>query len=201
MNEEILKQLITHLNGLSGINAQDLPSLDLYMDQVTSFMEEKLAANKRYPDDKILTKTMINNYTKNKLLPPPDRKRYTKDHLLFLIYIYYLKNILQLDDIKSILGPLSACTSGEASKTLQQDIYDEIFSHASDLKAELVHDLEEKFRMTPSLFSEDSPAFRTLSQENREYLQLFSLFCFLGYDVYIKKLLMEQIVDRIRDRH
>ena len=53
-------------------------SADLYMDQVTTFMEEALGSSKRYPEDKILTKTMINNYAKNDLLPPPIKKKYSK---------------------------------------------------------------------------------------------------------------------------
>ena len=46
----------------------DIPNIDLYMDQVTTFMEKELASSKRHEDDKILTKTMINNYAKNNLL-------------------------------------------------------------------------------------------------------------------------------------
>ena len=68
---------------------EDLPNIELYMDQVTTFMEEQLASSKRYPEDKILTKTMINNYAKNNLLPSPEKKRYSREHLLLLIFIYY----------------------------------------------------------------------------------------------------------------
>ena len=65
-----------------------LPGLELYMDQVTSFIDGQLAGSKRNEDDKLLTKTMINNYTKNDLLPPPVKKKYSKEHLLSLIFIY-----------------------------------------------------------------------------------------------------------------
>ncbi len=77
------------------------------MDQVTTFMEAQLAHSKRYADDKILTKTMINNYAKNNLLPSPEKKRYSKEHLLVLIFIYYFKNILSINDIQTLLGPLT----------------------------------------------------------------------------------------------
>ena len=73
------------------------------MDQVTTFMDEQLAASKRYESDKILTKTMINNYAKNNLLPSPDKKKYSKEHVLTLLFIYYFKNILSINDIRSIL--------------------------------------------------------------------------------------------------
>ena len=64
------------------------------MDQVTTFMDEQLAASKRYESDKILTKTMINNYAKNNLLPSPDKKKYSKEHVLTLLfYILFQKYI------------------------------------------------------------------------------------------------------------
>ncbi len=64
------------------------------MDQVTTFMEKHLGELKRYPEDKVLTKTMINNYAKNNLLPSPYRKKYTQEHILLLVFIYYFKNLM-----------------------------------------------------------------------------------------------------------
>ena len=53
----------------------ELPDFELYMDQVTTFMDERLKNTTRNPGgDKILTKTMINNYAKNNLLPSPNKK-------------------------------------------------------------------------------------------------------------------------------
>ena len=75
------------------IPPEDIPDIGLYMDQVTTFMEEQLSSTKRYEDDKILTKTMINNYAKNNLLPPPIKKKYSKEHLLVLIFVYYIASI------------------------------------------------------------------------------------------------------------
>ena len=85
--QDILSSILTSLDRIDYIRPQEIPNIDLYMDQVTTFMEEHLQSSKRYPEDKILTKTMINNYAKNHLLPPPDRKKYSKVHILLLIYI------------------------------------------------------------------------------------------------------------------
>ena len=90
------------------IRAEDIPAIDLYMDQVTTFMDKALKNTTRYPEnDKVLTKTMINNYAKNDLLPPPVKKKYTKEHMLVLIFIYYYKNILSITDIQTLLEPLT----------------------------------------------------------------------------------------------
>ena len=83
---EILK-LLRSMQNIDYITPDEIPQIDLYMDQVTTFMDEHLRSSKRFEEDKILTKTMINNYTKNNLLPPPVKKKYSKEHILMLIFI------------------------------------------------------------------------------------------------------------------
>ena len=92
-NEESIMDIISKLRDIDYINPEDIPNIDLYMDQVTTFMDARLASCKRSDDDKILTKTMINNYTKNNLLPPPEKKKYSKEHMFLLIFLYYFKNV------------------------------------------------------------------------------------------------------------
>lgn len=103
-NEERLNELLAHLDSLDHIHVDEIPQIDLYMDQVTTFMEKHLGELKRYPEDKVLTKTMINNYAKNNLLPSPVRKKYTQEHILLLVFIYYFKNLLSFTDIETVLS-------------------------------------------------------------------------------------------------
>ena len=88
---DLLNSITENLKRIDYIKPEEIPNIDLYMDQVTTFMDEHLAGTKRRDEDKILTKTMINNYSKNNLLPPSVKKKYSKDHVLLLIFIYYLK--------------------------------------------------------------------------------------------------------------
>ena len=60
-NKERLNDILDRLGTISYIKLEEIPEIDLYMDQVTSFMEEHLRKAKRNPEDKALTKTMINN--------------------------------------------------------------------------------------------------------------------------------------------
>ena len=83
--KNFLKGLLEELKRIDYVKPEDIPNIDLYMDQITTFMDEQLAASKRHENDKILTKTMINNYAKNNLLPPPEKKKYSKEHVLTLI--------------------------------------------------------------------------------------------------------------------
>ena len=80
--KEMMISIFANSAELDYINPDEIPNIDLYMDLVTTFMVEFLASTKRHVDVMILTKTMINNYANNKLLPPPEKKRYTKEHLI-----------------------------------------------------------------------------------------------------------------------
>lgn len=106
MNPEELKQMIETLSFKEKIELEGIPNLDLYMDQVITLFEDKLKHNKRYEADKLLTKTMINNYIKDKLLMPAVKKKYTKEHMLLMILLYNLKQILTIGDIKSLFGTI-----------------------------------------------------------------------------------------------
>ena len=90
------------------IPLETIPTIELYVDQVTTFMEKRLASNKRYEDDKILTKTMINNYAKAKLFPSPHKKKYSKSHIILLILIYHIKTVLTINDICKLFAPINA---------------------------------------------------------------------------------------------
>ena len=100
---DLLNSITENLKRIDYIKPEEIPNIDLYMDQVTTFMDEHLAGTKRRDEDKILTKTMINNYSKNNLLPPSVKKKYSKEHVLLLIFIYYFKSILSIKDIETVL--------------------------------------------------------------------------------------------------
>ena len=107
MLEDMIQDIVKEVRHLGYVRADSIPNIDLYMDQVTTFMEEHLDSTKRYTDDKILTKTMINNYAKNNLVPPPLKKKYNKEHMMILLFVYYYKNILSIGDIEKLLLPIT----------------------------------------------------------------------------------------------
>ena len=139
--EDLLNSILESVGRIDYIHPVDIPNIDLYMDQVTTFMDSQLAASKRHDDDKILTKTMINNYAKNNLLPPPEKKKYTKEHVLVLIFIYYLKSILSISDIQGILNPITEKYFGNDENYSLEDIYKEVFSLEHPETQNLMKDL------------------------------------------------------------
>lgn len=106
MNKEEILKFIDELEINNKIQLKDIPDLDLYMDQVIQLFEGKLSTLKRDADDKVLTKTMINNYAKAKLLMSVKNKKYSKEHLILMSLIYDFKGILSINDIKTILDPI-----------------------------------------------------------------------------------------------
>ena len=173
------------------IPPEDIPDIGLYMDQVTTLMDTRLAGSKRYPDDKILTKTMINNYTKNHLLPPSDKKKYSREHMLLLVFIYYFKNMLSFHDIEALFAPITEGHFMDASGLSLQDIYEEVFSMEYEQMKRLKEDLLRKFHASEESFTDQ--------KEDKDYLQLFTFICALGFDVFLKKQAMEMLIDQIRE--
>ena len=187
---DMLKSIFDTFSGLDYIRPEDIPNIDLYMDQVTTFMEDHLKKTRRHPGDKILTKTMINNYAKNDLLPPPTKKKYSREHMLVLIFIYYFKNLLSITDIQALLKPLTEKYFKNDKDFGMEEVYKEVFSLEKGELEKLQKDMEEKYAVSQETFK-DAP------EEDREFLQLFSFICLLSFDVYLKKQMIEHMVDEL----
>ncbi len=188
--KDFLNSILASLSRINYVKPEDLPNIDLYMDQVTTFMDSQLASAKRYPEDKVLTKTMINNYAKNNLLPPPIKKKYTKEHVLTLIFIYYFKNILSISDLQTILNPITAKHFASDSDLGLEDIYSEVFSLENDEVTHLAKDITRIFNISFDTFS-DAP------EDEKEFLHTFSFICMLSFDVFVKKMIIEKIIDEL----
>ena len=188
-SDDLLNSILASLDRIHNIKSDEMPNIDLYMDQVTTFMESKLKNATRHPDeDKILTKTMINNYAKNDLLPPPDKKKYSREHIVMLIFIYYSKGIMSISDIQTMLKPLTERYFNSDGPIDLCKIYDEVFSMEEERREEIKADIKKKFERASKTFT-DYP------DEDREILQMFSIIFMLGFDVYTKKLLIEKLLD------
>ncbi len=197
-NKETLHSLLRFLDTISYVKPEQIPDIDLYMDQVTSFMEDHLKKVKRYPEDKVLTKTMINNYTKAKILPPPEKKKYSREHMYMLLFIYYYKGILSLGDLNTVLSGLEGKYFNAPELNLEE-IYKEVFRLEYSQMMVLKEDILQKFKRAEETFQEGEGPGASLSPEDREELRLFSFISELAFDVYLKKLLIEKLCDQIAE--
>lgn len=195
---DTIEQLCRELTHAPYIHPEELPDIDLYMDQVTTFMESRLSHSKRHPDDKILTKTMINNYAKNHVLPAPVKKKYSKDHLLMLTFIYYLKNIISINDIHTLLVPLcsrfglSTQTDADMASPSLEELYRQVIALETAQTNSRETSLMERLNDAKACFA-DAP------EEERDYLQMFLFISTLGYEVYLKQKLIERLIDKVAE--
>ncbi len=186
--KEFLKETVRFLQELGYVKVGEIPDIDLYMDQVTTFLDEHLRSSKRHENDKLLTKTMINNYTKNDLLPPPEKKKYSREHMMTLIFIYYFKHFLSFHDIHMILDPLTQKYFGNEDGFNMADIYSEVFRFETEEIKKFLKNMARSYKTAMDSFN-DFP------EEDREYLHTFSFICQLSFDIYLKKMILEHILD------
>ena len=194
--EDLINSIMQSLGRIRFIRPDELPGIELYMDQLTGFIDSRLKNTARYQDkeERILTKTMINNYAKNNLLPPPEKKKYNREHILLLIFIYYFKNILSINDIQRLLGPLTERYYGKKGKLDIAAIYEEALGLSEKQLDGLKDDVVKKYEKSQEAFSDLSEG------DEKEFLQTFSFLCMLILDVYVKKLLIEKIIDGLGDK-
>ena len=102
-----IDEIVANLYLEHNIQWDDIPNIDLYMDQVIQLFENTYSGSKRNEEEKILTKTMINNYAKGKLFFPINKKKYSKEHIILISLIYQLKGALSINDIKATLNNIN----------------------------------------------------------------------------------------------
>ena len=188
-NEERLQDLMAYLDSVTRINPSDIPAIDLYMDQVTTYLNGKFNTSKRHDDDKLLTKTMINNYAKSRLLPPPEKKKYSKDHMIILILIFFFKNVISINDIQTIVTPLlkDYYNNDDIPNSLE-DVTNAFLNHVQ--KSDLIEPLIKEFKNSQNIFGD-------LESSDRESIETIGLIATLSYDMYIRKRLIEKLIDSL----
>ena len=196
MKKDILGAIIERRERINSAHIptwDELPSLNLYMDQLIFILSEIFEP---YFDDvpKLINKAIINNYVKLGYIPAPVKKKYSKEHMLLLIFIYYFKNLLSFNDIEELFRPISGEHFNGQSGLSLETIYNEVFSLEDSQMENLKADVAEKFRQA-------SRTFPDAEEADREYLQLFSFICELSFDVYLKNQMIEMLIDGLRAEH
>lgn len=184
-----IETLLKELDLREHIAYDDIPNLDLYMDQVITLFENTLPKSKRYSDDKILTKTMINNYSKDKLLMPPINKKYSRDHIMLMVLIYSLKQSLSIADIKILLNNLILWKKDDADLDLKS-----IYNLYLSIKENVVTDYETSIKKNIKNIEENIKD--TISPES-DYLQKLITILFLIENANAYKKSAEKLIDSL----
>ena len=185
-SEDFIKKI---LDDIDTFNIDDIPNIDLYMDQVTTYFNDKFANTKRHEDDKLMTKTMINNYVKSRLLPSPEKKKYTKDHMMVLIMIYFFKNIISINDVNKLITPL-----------LDSYFHNEEIPLENIINTFLT--FAKQCNLTDSILTEYNECreiFKDANVKDKEYLETMGLITMLSYDTFVRKIVIEKLIDSLPD--
>ncbi len=111
--------LFSHMASIHVSRYSELPRLDLYLDQLLTLVQEELSFMS-VPGETVLTGSMVNNYVKLKLIPAPEKKRYSRDHVAYLVFVCSLKRVFSIAQVQQLIG-----LGREADVDLEQS-YDEM---------------------------------------------------------------------------
>ncbi|MBQ7646694.1 MAG: DUF1836 domain-containing protein [Clostridia bacterium] len=130
----------------------DYPDFDLYMDQVVCILERYLAPFSE-EGGKTITSAMINNYVKQKIVKPPEKKKYARFHLAYLFVVCVLKKIMSISEICDGMGQLLNKYDIETSYEMFCDALDNAFKYvfSSEKPAEVAEDYEHKMLSSVTL--------------------------------------------------
>jgi hypothetical protein len=185
---ENINQIIEQLGLETSLTLEEIPKIDLYMDQVIQLFESKFNQTKRNEDEKVLTKTMINNYAKGKLIFPIQNKKYTKEHLILMSLIYQLKGALSINDIKATLAGIN-------KKIILDELeLDSFYTSYLNLTRQNVEDfsvdIEERVKDVKAEIPEDV-------QGNASYLEQVLMISSLVHMSNLYRKVAEKLVDEI----
>lgn len=136
-----------------GISVEDIPKIPLYMDQLLSLFDTYFSDFTREDEEKIMTKTMVNNYVKAKVIEPPVKKKYSKEQLMLLTLIYQLKNILAITDIKGFFDLYDDETFTSNQRNEKIEAYFKIYN---DLEVEHLKVLKDRYEGFQATLADES---------------------------------------------
>lgn len=187
-NKESLDKLVEEIIGTKDITLMEIPCVDLYMDQVTTFFDEKLGNLKRNEEDKILTKTMINNYTKGKVLMPAKNKKYTNEHMILLMLIYNLKQSISINDINTVFDSIIDIKAQKVKNISLENLYNNFIEIKDAQNQSFVCDVEKDMEFIKGKIEE-------IGEVDGELIELILMILLLINKANMQKRMAEKLID------
>jgi len=185
---EKINEILEGLGLETNLKLDEIPNIDLYMDQLIQLFENKFADSKRNDEEKILTKTMINNYAKGKLIFPIKNKKYSKEHLILMSLIYQLKGALSINDIQTTLDVIN-------KRIVKEDIeIDSFYNSYLNLSQKNVADFNEDINERVKDVNEE---VSKMEDRNSPYLEQVLMISSLVHMSNLYRKVAEKLVDEI----
>lgn len=194
---EKMKEILELLGLETNLTLDEIPNIDLYMDQVIQLFENKFADSKRNDEEKVLTKTMINNYSKGKLIFPIKNKKYSKEHIILMSLIYQLKGALSINDIQVTLD-------GMNKRIMKEDIeIDSFYNSYLALSQKNAADFHEDINERVKNVNEEVAKMEDRNSPYLEQVLMISSLVHMSnlYRKVAEKLVDEIVVDKEGKRH
>ncbi|EJO5348582.1 DUF1836 domain-containing protein [Clostridium botulinum] len=188
-NEENLETILSNITEFNDIKLSDIPDIDLYMDQVITLFDMKIKSLKRDENDKIITKTMVNNYAKGKFFPTVKGKKYTKEQIILLEMIYNLKQSLSLSDIETVLTPIMESIHKEENKF---PTVEELYGTFLSIKEIELKNFHEEFNKLSSIIKQKA---EKLQGEDVKLKEVVLLIFTLISKANMEKRMAEKLID------
>jgi hypothetical protein len=192
-NKESLNKLVEEIVSAKDISLMEIPCVDLYMDQVTTFFNEKFESLKRNEEDKILTKTMINNYTKGKVLMPAKNKKYTNEHMILLTLIYNLKQTISINDINIIFDSIIDTKAPKGISLSLEDLYNNFLDIKEVQNQEFTRDINKDTEFIKGKIKE-------MGREEGELIELILMILLLINNANTQKRMAEKLIDNFLNK-
>ena len=188
--EKSFDDIIKELCLTEEIKLSDIPKIDLYVEQVIGFIEDQMCHVKRNENDKLITKTMVGNYTRDGVMIPSKNKKYSKNHIIMLILIYNLKQILSIEDIKTLFSPIMKDISTSTDDVIPlEDIYSTLLDIKS-IEFECFGDVfNEKFKLIQE-------RLESVDSQNKDIAEIFLTIITLIAQANAQKRLAEKLIDK-----
>lgn len=141
MTRDELIDIAIDATGDAELTSKEIPAIELYVDQIINLVQGKLAEGSDRHKGKQLTKTMINNYSKDGIIMPVKGKKYTREQVIQILCIYSLKNTLSMGEIKRLLyGAYEIEDFGVDELVALYDKHEEIKGETRDYAMRLLND-------------------------------------------------------------
>jgi hypothetical protein len=188
--EKCFDDIIKELCLIDEIKLSDIPKVDLYVEQVIGFIEDQMCQVKRSENDKLITKTMVGNYTRDGVLMPSKNKKYSKNHIIMLILIYNLKQILSIEDIKTLFSPIM-----KDINTASDDVIplEDIYSTLLDIKSIEFESFGDVFNEKFKLIQE---RMEHVESQDKDIAEIFLTIIMLIAQANAQKRMAEKLIDK-----
>ena len=156
MDKQQMQEIIGEVLRDADLRSQDIPAIDLYLDQILNLVADNRATASAYYQEKPLTKTMVNNYSKDGLIKPVKGKKYAKEHIVQMLLVYALKSSMPIGEIKRMLTGVDELDDFEDSDLIA--CYDRYLDTKDDVRA-LSYDVVERLLSEQELSVENDRDF------------------------------------------